>query len=1500
MSFANPAGWWFLAAALPILAMHMLQPRRREHVVSSRLLWNDETTGSTAARPWQRLRASLPLVLQLLTVAALAAALAGPELRRESVLANHTVVVVDASASMGADDGSPTRLHDARSVALDLWQERPANGTFSVVAAGATPRVVVVATDDESKYEQAIRSIELGDGPADLLDAMALADGLEGADETIGIVLVSDGGHSDVELAALPDGVTHELVGGDDSNRAITSLTSRSADADGSRIVAVTVESLGGAGGAASLRLDVDGRTEAVLDIDVAPDRPVTVEASVPDGEQIVARLGGDDLLAIDDTAYLTTRSRSDISVSIEGDDTFLSALFDALPGVTVVEPTEQVPDVSVFVGVPVPDDLARPFLAIAAPGGVPGVEVTGTVEAPIPTLVRTTDRLLAGLDLSALRIVEAQRLTTRTTEVLVGAEGAPLIVRGRRAGTPFVYLAFELGQSNLPLGVSFPVFGDRLLAELADANSVPVALDVGDPLLLPAAVDTLVTDPSGAASLVPPGAGAVVVDRPGFWTVQPADGAARVVAVSLPARESELAPLPVAPSEPRTQRAGESVPTELRSLRWVVLGLAVALGVVEWWLARQRSGVSRRQWRLATACRAVALVAAVVGLVGVTVTRNADEVATVFVLDRSDSVGELGRQVGLGAVQDAVDAAPDDARHAVVVAGDGARVERLLAETSGRTSFQTVVIDPGQTDLAAGLRLAGAVTPDDARRRIVVVSDGRSTSGDAAREARALADRGVQIDWIPLATDLGTDASVVAVRAPGEAEQGQMVTIGATVSSSEVQAALVSLRRDGEVLSTTSVELPAGLSTVEFTDVVERGGLVSYDVLVDVALDARPQNDVGRVTVDVEGPAGVLVVSGAPGVADDLIAGLRAAGIEVESVAVTEVPPLEQLAGNDAVVLVDVDADDLGAAQMNAIVTATRDLGVGLVTVGGTQSFGMGSYRDTALESVLPVVSDVLDPRRRRTVAEVLAIDTSESMGECHCAEGFEGTGRTPGGLRKTDIARTGAARAIDALHADDEIGVLGIDTDAEWLIDLQRVPSDDIVQEGLARIAPRGQTSLATTLSTAADALRESNAGLKHIILFSDGFTQPGELERLTGEAAELFEEGITTSVVATGEGAARELQPIAVAGGGRFYPGRDLSRIPEILVEESVIASRSFINEGEFLPVRTGLSAATEDLQSTPPLLGFVATTAQPSARTLMAIGDEDDPLLATWQAGLGRSTAWTSDAGIRWGQAWASWDGYVDFWAAVVRDTFPITGEGGLRTTVDGDELRIVADRPDGAVGPASATITDPDGVPVEVRLVERADGRLEATVRLDQVGAHAVSVRTDGGDASQLIGADVASLSYSSEYRSGDVDLAALTRLSELTGGRGEIAATDAFDPAALAAGSRRFSLGGWGVLAAALAWLAAIVLSRLWLFGDTTAYRADRSVSRFARLRRSDSVSDARPATATARSRSGGPAAEDQPSSAGPPTAPEPPPPPVADAPPSTMDELLRRKRGDD
>ncbi|MDQ3461483.1 MAG: VWA domain-containing protein, partial [Actinomycetota bacterium] len=110
MSLANPAALWLATLVVPIVALHVLRPRRLRQTVPSTYLWRTVAVPTSAASPWQRLRPSVLLFLQLLAVMLLALAAARPVVAEPTALAQHTVFIVDASASMGARDGEPLRI----------------------------------------------------------------------------------------------------------------------------------------------------------------------------------------------------------------------------------------------------------------------------------------------------------------------------------------------------------------------------------------------------------------------------------------------------------------------------------------------------------------------------------------------------------------------------------------------------------------------------------------------------------------------------------------------------------------------------------------------------------------------------------------------------------------------------------------------------------------------------------------------------------------------------------------------------------------------------------------------------------------------------------------------------------------------------------------------------------------------------------------------------------------------------------------------------------------------------------------------------------------------------------------------------------------------------------------------------------------------------------------------------------------------------------------------
>jgi hypothetical protein len=368
-----------------------------------------------------------------------------------------------------------------------------------------------------------------------------------------------------------------------------------------------------------------------------------------------------------------------------------------------------------------------------------------------------------------------------------------------------------------------------------------------------------------------------------------------------------------------------------------------------------------------------------------------------------------------------------------------------------------------------------------------------------------------------------------------------------------------------------------------------------------------------------------------------------------------------------------------------------------------------------------------------------------------------------------------------------------------------------------------------LKRNLVTYKEALRQSSKELKHIILFTDGFTSELEIGaefvgapfagNLVEAVGELAEEGITVSVVGTGEGAIAALEEVAQVGQGRFYPGRDLDEIPEIFVKEARLASRSYINEGEFYPAVTSTAAAVRDLSASPALLGYVAVSPKPTSDIQLQVGEFADPLLASWRVGLGKVTSWMSDGGDKWAAQWAGWDGYADFWSNMVRDTFPLEGSEGQRLEAAiADEVMTItlegAEEWEAGTTPI-ARVSFPDGTSDEVRLDRVSGFEFAASVPARHGGTYAVGASIDRGDGETIVMSAIASRSFAAEFLPGPSDPDLMASISASTGGRGEITAVEAFDAEGLEEGVIERTFRWWFLLAAALLWPLDVALRRL-------------------------------------------------------------------------------------
>jgi uncharacterized membrane protein len=780
---------------------------------------------------------------------------------------------------------------------------------------------------------------------------------------------------------------------------------------------------------------------------------------------------------------------------------------------------------------------------------------------------------------------------------------------------------------------------------------------------------------------------------------------------------------------------------------------------------------VGRRQARWARFIRIVSVLALCLAVAQPHLALATDEQTVVFLLDRSDSISPLARQAQEDAIAASLEAVPATARWSIALFGAETRVDRSI-DWGDRMPEIVTEVEGSATDLGGALRATAALMPSAGSRRIVVFSDLAPTDVEGRQAARELAEQGVVVDVVALEGGRAPDALVESVRMPATVRQGDVVTAIARVRSNTSGPAVLHVTGVDEEGRDIPVELIEGTSTVEFQFDASGSGFLPVTATIDATFDLIPQNDTATGLTRMIGPARIAMVEGVPGEGDELARGLAAGGVQVDVLG--SVPSATGLLPYDAVVLVNIPTPQPDDAE--AIASYVEDLGRGLLVVGGDQSFGMGDYHLTPLESVLPVSSNPDDLLRRQPVAEVLVIDTSGSMAACHCNGEVGAQSMTEqGGINKTDISRAGAALAIEALDDMDRVGVLSFSSGYDWVLPLDAKPDQALVEEALGGLFPQGNTEIGVALEQALDELRGAPESLRHIVLFTDGW-DPTDAD-LVPVARQIADEGVTLSVLGTGEGPGHTLERMAEVGGGRYYEGTDLTTIPEVFVEETLAVARNLINEGSFLPTLIGRNDVTASLTESPPLLGYVLTKEKGTAQVLLEI-DQGDPLLATWQRGLGRATVWTSDATSRWSSPWVTWDGYVGFWGGVLRDVLPTSLDDPPEVWVDGGEITVRVTQ-EGLTDTASAVarIRRPDGS-VESEPLDRVAGSVfEGRFTAGEPGAYWVAVTVDDGQGGRRTVSSGTVSSYEPEFAFREPDPTLGADLADITGGTLEPDAT---------------------------------------------------------------------------------------------------------------------------
>jgi uncharacterized membrane protein/Mg-chelatase subunit ChlD len=826
----------------------------------------------------------------------------------------------------------------------------------------------------------------------------------------------------------------------------------------------------------------------------------------------------------------------------------------------------------------------------------------------------------------------------------------------------------------------------------------------------------------------------------------------------------------------------------------WLIL-IPVLLPPLVWTSYRSLAGLGTARRALAILFRTAVITLIVLALAELQTVRRTDRLATIFLVDASNSIPRDQQKAALDYAKEASKKRRKDDLVGVVVFGREPRVEIPPAPSELNLLGIETTIDPENTDLAAAVKLALASFPDDTARRIVLISDGNENRGNLFEQALTAKSLGVQVDVLPIEYFYDREVLVEKVSIPPDVKKGERVNINVVIRASEPTGGTLQVFQKADNYRAPAVgneqpvpvDLQRGINVFTLQQLITEPNFYTFSaefIPEKGSGDRRAINNVAEGFTHARGKAQVLLIEGARGEHAELVKALREKEIEVRVLAAPKIDgsggvggdplptDLAQLQPYDSVILGNVPKEAFTESQHQLLAANCHDMGAGLVMLGGSDSFGAGGWMNTPVEKALPVDMQIKAIKVQGIGAMALIMHASE------IAEG-------------NYWQKVVAKAAIGALSSYDYAGLLHWEGQEAWLFSLRPIGSG---RNGMLRLidrmTPGDMPDFDPSLQMAMKGLNGiQDAMSKHIVVISDGDPTPPSNAVISQLAAsKITVTAVLTAAHGNDPGAQQVMNNLSKRTKGRFYNVTNPKALPRIYQKEARSISRPLIFEQTTpwlpklnYPLTEAVMRLSEEL---PPITGLVLTS--PKENELVEIPivsplptGQLNPVLAHWTYGLGRSVAFTSDAGRRWAKSWPDWRSYAAFWSQVIRWSMRPADRGNLTLNVRREQgrIKVVVDALDKNNEflnflQIQGNVVDPDLKPSSVELVQVAPGRYEGTIEnAEASGNYFVNLGYRGPDKVQGVISTGVSVPYSDEYRELRSNPASLETVATLTDGQ---------------------------------------------------------------------------------------------------------------------------------
>ncbi|USK93925.1 VWA domain-containing protein [Rossellomorea marisflavi] len=789
-------------------------------------------------------------------------------------------------------------------------------------------------------------------------------------------------------------------------------------------------------------------------------------------------------------------------------------------------------------------------------------------------------------------------------------------------------------------------------------------------------------------------------------------------------------------------------------------LWLILVLPVIAVLFLFVKQGVLSKEKRLIMIIRCLTFLLLITALTDPYLTLPQKGKNVIFLADGSASISDSRDEI-LGDIEGQVKKKKESDAYGIVSFAKNAGLEKSLSSSGSEVPEFSGEVGEDETNIQNGMEYASNLLGSSNGGRIVLYSDGIETLGAGEDIIPKLKEDGIEVDWVKRSSNDKEDIAVTAVNSPAVQYKGEEATVNVTLHSTTRTTVDLQLDLNGTKIARKQVKVQEGKNEFEFHHTVDQTGMLVYGAEIYSETDARPENNQLSSIARAEGDPLVLLVQG-DGRKSKLKEQLKSAGFRVEALQSSQLPDkLSSYLDYQTILFDNVAATDIPEEKMNLMEQAVKEFGRGFIMFGGDKSFALGGYFKTPIEKLLPVDMEVKGKKELPSLGLVLVIDRSGSM---------DG--------QKLSLAKEAAARTVSLLREKDTLGVIAFD-DRPWEI----VPTEPIkdrkkAEEKIRTISPGGGTNIYPSLEEAYLSLQDKPLKRKHIILLTDGQSAAG------GDYDSLIEDGlskgVTLSTVAIGSDADRYLlEDLSQMGNGRFYDVVDASVIPSILTRETVITTRTYIEDQPFFPAIQSTKWQKLFEGGMPRMNAYIATSPKDSAQVELA-SDKKDPILATWRYGLGNTFAFTSDTNGQWAGDFASWKGWPEFINQLVTRSFPSIQSSPYTIEVDGsgEKTKLLLTSPDSGTMPLTVSVLAEYGKQIEAasRILSPGVHEVEFDEKLSP-GVYSMSIGDQAGDQAYETGFGVP---YSEEYSYEGGSVRTVEAIVKATGGKTYESGVDAF------------------------------------------------------------------------------------------------------------------------